>query len=646
MRKNVQSVLAISAALAGVSCASLAQNNGQSPQGLPPQTLIAFERAELESFIVDPRDEALKRALSMLPARIGELSGESKGQIPDQAVMLGKLALSTIARPSRFAIVYNPSDMSGGMLGYGVVMSTRFTDQRDADALHMIVQGVISSQAKNPPAESTLFAGLRETTVPGAGRLIYGPRKGADGVSYDVLAGTVKDPDQPFQNFPKTTVEGMKPFIHGIADFQALTPLMSLAQMGAGQSGSPQLKDMAQKAFESGLGGPDAMKAHFEFGYTADALRTRITVQNVMNALKISHLDTGKVLAEHFRAIPADAVWASLSLVKTQGLTEMIAQARSATEEVGEGLAKFKEQTGVDLEDDILKSLGGVGGFYTSESTGGGGILSGVAMVTFVDRAKFVAAHEKLIATAARFLKEQEFGKYIRLRSWEQDGATVFSLNFPGLPVPLEFSYAMTDQWLIAGITPQAVLAAVKQASGKGDRGILERGDLAMVKPGESDIISFQFTDLARSARDGYGWTSLAGSALSNLVRSPSDKSREPGLIVPSYRELFAKVRPGVHLAIRNGKELLLDGWSERSVLVTASGVAGIVSQIVPIAAGAAAGAALTKKFGEDFGMAIPQHNLTYSAAMTWLDMTTSGFHPIRARRLAGAASELINRQE
>lgn len=629
-----------------------AQEGGQS--GLPPQTLIAFERAELDAFIVDPRDAALKKALSLIPARLTELPGESKGQIPNEAAMLGRLALSTIARPSRFAIVYNPSDMSGGMLGYGMVLSTRYTDKNDADVLHAVVQGIVQQKAERVPGESTAFPGMRETTVPGAGRLLYGPRVGKDGAGYDVIAGTVKDPDQPFAGIPKPTIEGLRPFINGSADFQALTPLLGLLQMGGAGSNKPEIQQAVQKLFEAGLAGPEAMKAHFEIGFTADAMRSRISVQNAGGALKALRLDAGALTPEHFRLIPADATFASVSLVSMQGLADIIAQAQAAQANVGEILSQFKQQTGVDVVQDVVLSLGGVGGMYTSDATGGGGLLSGVAFVSFHDRAKFVAAHDKLVATASKILGQQEFGKYVRLRSWTADGATVYSLNFPGLPVPLEFSYAMTDRWLIAGITPQAVAIAARQASAAGE-GLLSNPALSMVKgvqSGGGEMVSLSYADGSRLAREGYGWLTLAGSALANAVRSPSDPTREPGMIVPPYGELMTSVRPAVKIAVRQRKQLVIDSWSDRSVLVSASGVAGAIVNVAPVLAAVGAGAFMVGDHnGFKLNQAIPELPVpafppvpegVRLAAANWLELTTLGFHPVRPRRLAGVDDGLI----
>ncbi len=161
-------------------------------------------------------------------------------------------------------------------------------------------------------------------------------------------------------------------------------------------------------------------------------------------------------------------------------------------------------------------------------------------MMTFADRARFLAAHDKLRA-AARSLIEQEAeeaSRYIRVQAWDFEGTPMFSLRFPGLPIPLEVTYAATDRWVIAGVTPQAVMAAVRQSAGKGDKGVLSRPDMQGVWREDRPLLSLQMSDTARNVRSGYPIAAMLGSAASNLARSPhDDKAREPGVQVMTEDE-------------------------------------------------------------------------------------------------------------
>lgn len=73
----------------------------------------------------------------------------------------------------------------------------------------------------------------------------------------------------------------------------------------------------------------------------------------------------------------------------------------------------------------------------------------------------------------AALVQNNEVGRYLRVRSWKEQGVELMSLRFHGLPIPLELTYAATESWFIVGVTPQATLAAALQAAGKGDAGWL-----------------------------------------------------------------------------------------------------------------------------------------------------------------------------
>src|SRR5262249_36893971 len=145
------------------------------------------------------------------------------------------------------------------------------------------------------------------------------------------------------------------------------------------------------------------------------------------------------------------------------------------------------------------------------------------------------------------------------IRPWQDGDTQLFSLNFPGLPVPFEITYAFKGNWLIAGITPQATLAATRQGKGKGIRDNAGFADIV----GGKEILSFSFIDTPRTMRDGYQYVSLAGSALANAVRSPIDAARDPGLIVPTFAELKAGAKPMVSFSYWRGDDLISESHSD-----------------------------------------------------------------------------------
>lgn len=591
LRAFSHSTLAVAslATLLALSGQAAGQEKQPQPAGLGVQTLIAVERASLDKFLVDDRDAALKQALKLIPARLKELPGETKGELPPEAMGFATDFLTALAHPARFAVTYNPTSNVGGAFGYGIMASVMFAEEADLKNFSRTVERVIETNGESLPPVSQTFPGHRVITAPG-GKLSFGTRGTDKGGTYDAFFGTVPESDtEIYAAIPKPTIEGLSPIIYGTFDFQALTPLANLGQMGVSQAANQEgIKppNIVRELTTYGIVGPNAMKGYFEFGFTADASRSRVTVQNGGEVLKLVGTDTGKLSASDMSVVPADATSAAVGLVSTRSLTVALESARKQGLEVDEFLGHFREMTQVDFEKELLPSLGGVGGYYAADSTGGGGLFSHVAFLTFQNRDGFLASHAKILKTVQSLVRQnaREASKYIRIREWESEGSKLFTLITPGLPIPLEVTYAATAKHLIVGLSPQSVIAAVRQATGKGDAGLFSRKDIRLADPAKQEIISLKFSDTPRFIRDGYGTVSLVTSMISNGTRSPEDALREPGIIMPPYLDLIKGVKPNISIAHRVGNTLLLDGIGDRSVLAEICGTVGSLSRYQSLA--------------------------------------------------------------
>lgn len=575
---NRNGVRAMVAGLAlGIGGVALAQQGGKAaaPEAPKPmQSFLVLEHAAFSDMLQDPKDAALKQALGMFPARLHELPGEIP-DMPQEVVPLVDSLAHLATRPARFAVTYTPNFVKGGALGYGVILSSRFADKAGADALNAQVLDFIHEHHPDfTEAKSERFPSLTEIVIPVA-PLRFGAREGRQGNSYDVIWGAVTDADAPFEALPKPTLGG-KTLVNGSLDMQALAAIVNVAQTainGGMQSSGQAPIQVGRELAEWGLIGSEAMRMHFESAYVDGAVRSHAVMENVEKFMEQLGTDKGSLTAADLAAIPADASSASMTLLTTKPLIKLVGAVRGRFPQADEALTQFTAMTGVDLEKDLLPSVGGVVGSYTSESTGGGGAGSMVALVSFANRAKFLEAHDKLAKAAREMMSNgpeevQVASKYIRLRSWKSGATDVMSLTFPGVPMPLEISYAATDRWLVIGLTPQAVVGALAQIEGKGDKGIASRAEVAAWIPKGKALTSISFHDTARSIKDGYTITSMLGSAVANAMRSPSVPSREPGILVPSYKDLVKGVKSKVEVAYREGETIVVDGVADGSMLV------------------------------------------------------------------------------
>lgn len=563
---------------------------------------LVFEHAGMAGMLTDERDQGLREALAMLPERVGELPQEIE-DMPHEAVELMQLFLRTAARPARMAVVYDGDNPSGGFFGYGMIASIDCTDRGQVERLQEAVLGIgemleeeqgIALQFR----QSERFDHMREMMLP-FGTLAFGPREAENGWRYELMIGTVNEPDEIFAGSPDIIDErGFQTFATAQVDFSTLTPLSRIVTNLAADAG-PIVTEVTGGLEEMGLLGEEAMVIDFQSGVTDSMSISRTIVRGAAARAETLHLPTTPLSAEELRAIPADALAASIGRADMDSLKAMLDQMSGYGLPVEAGLDAFEEQTGVDFVEELLEPLGGTFAFYTADSTGGGSLFSAVMMMTIEDQEKFSGAVHKLSLLANEVIMEEGDmpARYVYLDSWtDGSGAELITLRFPGLPVPLELTLAFTDDWFIAAATPQAAVAAARQASGRGDDGLPSNPRFASIAAEQGEgATSVSFIDTPRTIRSGYGVLTLLGSAVSNAMRSPHDPElRTPGMIVPLYGELVnGGTVPMVKISRWQGEDLVTTTYNDRSVWVQAGGAMGAASAALPLIGLGVAGAAV-----------------------------------------------------
>lgn len=589
------------AGLVGLSMVIAAGSTLARPVSEPPkvQTLFVMKHAALNRWLVDAKDQRLADALGLLPARLLELPKESNGKFNDQAAGAINTVIATLARPGHVAITLNAGNVADGLYNYGIVFSADFEDQKSAEAAHAQIKSMLAG-ANLPPAPvgNRRIATMDDTQIPNFARVSYGPRQAADGWKYEIIVGTLDNPDLAFANVPKPTIP--ETYLSGEVDLSALTPLASFAQMAAGPQ-NPQLSHMMSELTASGLIGQNAIKVRYEAGYTKDDALARVAVVDAAPYAERLGLGKEPLTDAELRIIPADATWASMSRGGLSTLRHTLDQVLTQAPEASRGLDQFRQMTGVDLKADVIDALGDTFGYYASDSTGGGSLASVVAMLNFKDRARFLAAHAKLVEFAnAALAQNNEIGRYARVRSWNEQGVDLMSLRFNGLPIPLELTYAATESWFVVGLTPQATLAAALQAAGKGDPGLAGTPAVASLRKKHNGVTALTFIDTARMLHAGYPLVSMIGSAVSNAMSTPPmhGEGRRVGMLVPTYRDLTAGAIPSIQVGYWDGQSYIVDTHADRSMLVNAGGALGAVMQLSPIIAAGAIGAAREQRQG------------------------------------------------
>lgn len=533
--------------------------------------LFVLETAGLKEFAPHPLDAGMVRALQMLPLRVDELPGE----IPDfdrSYAQLIKTMLATVAKPMRVAVVHDSDSADGPTLGYGAVFSMNMGDEASAKGLHEQILGAMAESGA--PEMKVLSNGMTLVETPDGPPIMFGPNRDGGDWRYEArvayagsTAGLLPEADAAHGGHTVAQVS---------IDMRALTPVLDMAKHEASQQGEELPMRLLGEVEQMGLAGDNAMRVNIGMSYQGGGSLTTARIENLGSMWSTLGLPDGTIDSSVFDLVPADAWSAKFSRFDLEMITTLMAKLDSYGVPATEQVANMGETIGVDLVNDIVAPLGGHAVLYTSESTGGGGLISGVMLLEVRDRAKMLETNQKLIdLTNMMTMMVPYAGRYIRIMPWEHDGMQLFSLRFPGTPVPLELTFAYEGDWAVFAVTPQGAVAAVNQIRGQGDEGL---GSVALFKesiPSDRELFSVSFKDSGRRFHRGYGAVSLIGSGLANLARSPWDRNRDPGMIVPTYNELKAAVRPIASWSYWDGDALEMRSTGSGSILANMAGIMG-----------------------------------------------------------------------
>ena len=127
-----------------------------------------------------------------------------------------------------------------------------------------------------------------------------------------------------------------------------------------------------------------------------------------------------------------------------------------AAKEIERGLREAVDELGVNIEDDLLGSLGDVWTAYVPT----GDLMSswhGSAVACKVkDADRLRTAMKKIVAAAQANLPESR-RRSVKIRETEFEGQSIYTVNVVGEPFPFSPSWSVTDDWLVLGLTPQTV---------------------------------------------------------------------------------------------------------------------------------------------------------------------------------------------
>lgn len=567
----------------------LAQDGGQAAAAPQFKPLLSMRCGGAEAWFVDSKDQALLRALQMFDDRLNELPGE----VPDFEVPPPALRLFTrlFSGPMSFTMGTSSEPVPGMPMPFAGEL--RLTQSSSSDAQSNVTDIV------NMMGE---FGVPLDAPAPGAGYMMPSPFPMWMGESAgDVYMRVGLEDGAPAPDQASLLPTGASAYFSGMMAYGEFIDIVTEAS--GGDAGLYEVQKVL------GLLGLDAL--NFEFAAGTDAERGYAVMRMpgwAAVAQETGLLSSEALSPEIVAAIPEDATWAMASSFNLSAVVETYAE---MFETLGGGDADIfgmiEAETGLDVQKDLIAPFGGQAAIYASDSTGGGGMLSTVAVVEIGDAEAWNSSWARL-ENAVGKLGRKEAGGYVRMSSFADAGQEYDVLSFPGLPIPLELCVTTVGKFAIFGVTPQAAQGAVYQIT-VSEGSLLDNPDFKnQLPPQMQDARVVSWLNTPRLMQDGYGTLSLLCSAVSNAMRSPGDPSREPGMILPSYPELRAGAQAMVSVGRIDGEDYVEESRWDRSQLVNMAGMLGYMydSPLGPIVLG-----------GMGASLAVPQiMNRTQSAEL------------------------------
>ena len=204
----------------------------------------------------------------------------------------------------------------------------------------------------------------------------------------------------------------------------------------------------------------------------------------------------------------------------------------NAAEDMARGMIQLQSQTGIDLR----KLFSNVGPTFTLHNGYSDGILSGAQFRTTIqDPAWF----EKTIDDVMK-LTQMQAGVPMSIDSTEQNGKSVKTMHFGGMPVPVEPSWMINGDQMTMTLFPSTMASASKPDMAAP---LTNKKSFApylqLLKPSDGKVIGFSYMETKYSFELFYGYACLASAMGKNMIAGEIDQV----LPLPFSDEQMAKVK-------------------------------------------------------------------------------------------------------
>ncbi len=563
MTLSTKTVLPVALFLcAPVSIAQETDSQEEVAAPAPTADILSIRYSGIDSMMTSPKDQAFLGALKMLVTRANEMPAEFGEQNP-----LPPAALPLISRLVYGQVAMRVGANDPGSSPFPYYVRLEMDAEEGFEPFSVLLTNLLT-EVGMPPGEPDMD-GYTSLELPLPNRF-----KDTDG-NFVLEIGEV--PTMMAKEHPLQLPEGASEQLSASIDYGAFLNLM-LSLAGT----DPEAAKLGELLESSGA-------ADLKIDWLTGSDETRSYGKYIMRDWLRSEasevLSRTPLTTDALNRVPADSEWAVMTSLDFSGALAFYGNMlETAIDAEGEYPKLFSEATGIpdfELERDLTRYMGTVQGMYASPSAGGG-LYSTVAFCSLTNETAFAASLVRIEDRIMELLGELSRG-YVRIHKEESDGVQMTSFQYPGLPIPLNFSYAIADGYFVAGLSSSAVDAAVAHAR-SGRPGLTDApGFLEQSATNPTAASSINYLNTPAVLRSGFSAMDMMGTMLANTVRTRAGaegEARDPGRLVPPLLELEKDVLPMVALSWIDGDNFMTEYRTDKSALVNATAIFPYVSTL------------------------------------------------------------------
>lgn len=533
----------------------------QPPVAPVQEELISFSMKPVSAQLGHPKDAGLRRALELLPARIEALAVANGEEVPPGLIPL----LAEFLTAGKTLVVFSSP---GNEIPIQASLIFSEADSEKAAARNSTLLDFLLDNGA--PMGAQLNSGLYPFEVP----IPMPVQIGSMGNDFVITLGT----DQPL---PRTIAA--PPLPAGVnANWEFNLDIGAIYEMIGAMAPDEEDQRATFQMLASILG---EMRIQAASGTDADRSFTTVIQSNAAAMIRdAGAYPASGITARDLALIPADAQMAILIKSNLEASFDMgMAPMMPMLEEMGidDPFDVIAQEIGLDIRADLFAHLGETMGFYFSNTTGGGTLASGVALLEIKNRQGMNDFLDRVCELMSPMLEEaQSEGLSIGQRTFTADGVEYTSMTFPGLPVPVEPTYAFLENWMVFGLSPQATRAAVWQirSGGKGLQDNPRFVEQAQALGASDSAMTMTFFDTPALLADGYTWMNLAMGAITNGLRT-NGASEDPGMLLDPFPILAQDAKAILEIMTYEGDDIVTRNSADASLMVNLTGFLGFLDR-------------------------------------------------------------------